>query len=100
MDLAQTHTSTANGMAGDSVQNSESHSDVQLIHGGDMVDCLLGAACRHWHSAGVPAMMKRVGPRSCQGARGSCRSWGSGGSQPTKEAGSECRISLEGLLRC
>ncbi len=67
MDLAQTHTSMANDVAGDGVQNGESHSDVGLIHRGDMINCLLGVACRCWHSAGVPAMMRRVDPRSSWG---------------------------------
>ncbi len=63
MDLVQTHTSMANDMAGNGVQNGESRSDAGLIHGGEGVDCLLGVMCRHWHSVRVPAMMRRVGPR-------------------------------------
>ncbi len=51
MDLAQTHTSMANDVAGDSIWNGESCSDVGLIHRGDMIDCLLGVACGCWHSA-------------------------------------------------
>ena len=65
MDLAQTHTSMANDMASDGIWNGKSHGDAWLVHRGDMVDCLLGAVCRCWCSAGVPAMMKRVGLRSC-----------------------------------
>ena len=84
-------------MASNGVQNGKSHSDVGLIHRGDMVDCLLGVACRCWHSVGVPVTMRRVGLRSPQGARGSCRSWGSGGNHPTEEVGSKCRIIPEGL---
>ncbi len=63
VDLAQTHTSMANDVAGDGVWNSEGCSDAGLVHGGNGVDCLLGVTCRHWHSAGVPATMRRVGPR-------------------------------------
>ncbi len=44
MDLAPTHTSTANDMASDSIWNSRGSSDAGLIHRGDGVDCLLG-----WH---------------------------------------------------
>ncbi len=63
MDLVQTHTSMANDMAGDGVQNGEDHSDAGLVHGGNGVDCLLGVTCRCQHSAGVPATMRRVGLR-------------------------------------
>src|SRR5260221_8733405 len=94
VDLVQTHTSMANDMASNGIWKSESCSDAGLIHGGDIVDCLLGAACRHWCSAVVPVTM-----RSSQGARGSRGSWGSGGNRPTEEAGSECRIILEGLTK-
>ncbi len=96
MDLTQTHTSTANDVAGDGVRNGESHSDAWLIHGGNGVDCLLGAACRHQHSVGVPATMRRVGPRSCRRARGSHRSWGRRRSLPHKE-GDEHRVVMDGL---
>src|SRR5258708_3221579 len=64
VDLVQTCTSMANDVAGDSVQNGESHSDAGLIHGGDGVDCLLGVTCRHRHSVGGPVMMRRIGLRS------------------------------------
>src|SRR5258708_37004430 len=87
-------------MASNGVQNGKSHSDVGLIHRGDMVDCLLGVACRCWHSVRVPVTMRRVGLRSPQGARGSCRSWGSGGNHPTEDKGSKGRINLEGLTKC
>src|SRR5258708_14948851 len=96
VDLVQTHTSMANDMAGNGIQNGESHSDAWLIHRGDGVDCLLGVACRHWHSVGVPVTMRRVGPRSCQGPRGSRRSWGRGGSLPHEE-GDEHRVITDGL---
>ena len=98
MDLVQTHTSMANDVASNGIQNGKSCSDVWLVHGGNMIDCLLGAVCRCQCSAGVPATMRRrVGLRICQGARGSRRSWDSRGSHPTEEAGSEYRISSEGL---
>src|SRR5258708_13911427 len=96
MDLAQTCTSMANDMAGDGVQNGESCSDAQLVHRGNGVDCLLGAACRCQCSAGVPAMMRRVGPRSCQRARGSRRSWGGRGSPPYAK-GEQGRALTEAL---
>src|SRR5258708_6535847 len=98
MDLAQTHTSMANDVASDSVWNSESCSDAWLVHRGNGIDCLLGAACRCQCSAGVPAMMRRVGPRSCRGARGSHRSWGRGGSPPHEE-GDKCRVVTNGLTK-
>ena len=56
MDLAQTCTSTANDVASNGIWNSKSRSDVGLVHGGDMVDCLLGVACRCQHSVGVQGM--------------------------------------------
>ncbi len=96
MDLAQTCTSMANDVAGDSVWNSKSHSDAGLIHGGDGVDCLLGVTCRHWHSARVPATMRRVGLRISQGTRGWCSPWGSGRSLPHKK-GDKCRVVMNGL---
>src|SRR5258708_3159228 len=94
MDLAQTHTSTANDVTGDSVWNGEGCSDVGLIHRGNGVDCLLGVTCRHRHSAGVPAMMRRVGPRIAQGARGGRRSWGRR-RERGQEVGSECRVLVD-----
>src|SRR5258708_16864268 len=96
MDLVQTHTSMANDVAGNGIQNSESRSDARLIHRGDGIDCLLGAACRCRHSAGVPAMTRRVGPRSCQRARGSRRSWGRRRSLPHEE-GDEHGVITDGL---
>src|SRR5260221_14376517 len=63
VDLVQTHTSMANDVASDSVRNREGRGDAGLIHRGDGVDCLVGVTCRCWCSAGVPAMMRRVGPR-------------------------------------
>ena len=63
MDLVQTRTSTANDVAGNGIWNGEGHSDAGLVHRGNGVDCLLGATCRHQHSVGVPAMMRRVGLR-------------------------------------
>ena len=97
MDLVQTHTSTTNDVASNSVRNGESCSDAWLIHGGDGIDCLLGAMCRHQHSARVPAAMRRVGPRISQWARGHSRAWGSGGNCSTKEVGSKCRVIMEDL---
>ena len=94
MDLAQTHTSTANDVTGDGVWNGEGCSDVGLIHRGNGVDCLLGVTCRCWHSAGVPAMMRRVGPRIAQGARGGRRSWGRR-RERGQEVGSECRVLVD-----
>jgi hypothetical protein len=99
MDLVQTRTSTANDMAGNGVWNGEGSSDAGLVHGGDMVDCLLGAACRRRRSAGVPATTGRVGPRSSRGAGGRRGSWGSGGNLPTKEAGGERRVLREELTK-
>ena len=90
MDLAQTCTSMANDMAGNGIQNGEGHSDVGLIHGGNGVDCLLGATCRCWHSVGVPATM-RVGLRIAQGARGGRGSWGRG-REPGQEVGGKHRV--------
>ena len=57
MDLAQTHTSTANDVAGDGIQNGKGCSDAGLVHRGDGVDCLLGVMCRCWCSVGVPVMI-------------------------------------------
>ena|SRR5258708_5186767 len=99
LGLAQTCTSMADDVASDSIWNSKSHSDAGLIHRGDMVNCLLGAACRCQCSVGVPVMTRRVGLRSSQGARGSHMSWGSRGNHPTKEVGSKYRIVLEGLTK-
>ncbi len=96
MDLVQTCTSMANDVASDSFWNGKSHSDVGLVHRGNGVDCLLGAMCRHWCSARVPVMMRRVGPRISQGTRGWCSPWGSGGSLPHKK-GNECRVVMNGL---
>ncbi len=91
MDLVQTHTSTANDMAGNGIRNGKGRSDVGLIHGGDGVDCLLGVTCRCRHSVGVPATTRRVGLRIAQEARGGCGSWGRG-REPCQEVGSKCRI--------
>src|SRR5258708_37392829 len=41
MDLAQTHTSMANDVAGDGIRNGEGCRDAVLSHGGDGVDCRL-----------------------------------------------------------
>ncbi len=98
MDLVQTHTSMANDMAGDGVQNGEDHSDAGLVHGGNGVDCLLGVMCRHWHSVGVPATTRRVGLRIARGARGGRRSWGRG-REPCQEVGSECRVLANELTK-
>src|SRR5260221_9143568 len=99
MDLAQTHTSTANDMASDGIRNGKGCSDAGLIHGGNGVDCLLGATCRHWHSAGVPAMTRRVGPRIAQGARGGRGSWGRGRGEPGQEVGSKHRVLVDELTK-
>src|SRR5258708_38375122 len=98
IDLAQTHTSMANDMASDGVWKSEGRSDAGLVHRGDGVDCLLGATCRHWHSAGVPAMMRRVGPRIARGARGGHGSWGRG-REPSQEVGSKHRVLADELTK-
>src|SRR5258708_38265463 len=86
MDLVQTHTSMANDMAGDGVWNGKGRGNAGLVHGGNGVDCLLGATCRHQCSAGVPVTMRRVGPRIAGEARGCRRSWGRG-----RESGAEVR---------
>src|SRR5260221_801853 len=98
MDLAQTHTSTANDMASDGIRNGEGRSDAGLVHGGNGVDCLLGVTCRCQCSVGVPAMMMRVGPRIAQGARGGCGSWGRG-REPGQEVGSKHRVLANELTK-
>src|SRR5258708_37907238 len=91
MDLAQTRTSTANDMASNSIRNGEDCSDAGLIHGGDGVDCLLGATCRHRCRAGVPVTTRRGGSRVARGGGGGCGCWGSG-RQPCQEVGRECGV--------
>src|SRR5260221_12469398 len=91
VDLAQTHTSTANDVAGDGIQNGKGCSDAGLVHRGDGVDCLLGVMCRCWCSVGVPAMMRRVGLGMAGGARGGHGSWGRRG-EPGEEVGSDLRV--------